>query len=794
MKAPETRALLSRHALPCSFRAALCVLALLTALAARAEDVAVMRQQRAHEARLLIAHGRQLLASKSYAEARDAFRRALALTPADDSAARLLAQAERALGLADDHKTVLQKVKEQRESTSRLMAVQFDAALFEGERELATNPDKAAQRARRVLDGVAYLADADGAAQLKARAQALLAKATAESRRRLNGVRQRELAKVKAEARERADARTARLRDLRSQGWRYLEDGNFEKAGDAVEAMRRIDPENPDALKLEDELRLARLSAATLQGKSKARKQAETKLMADLEREMLAPEPGRVVLPGDPKKQTVARGLLERPMEPWEVKLRAKLAEPVTMDFRGTPLDEAVRQISDVAGVAVVVDPDARKAKEPIYLSAKMPAEAVLRWVGRFAGLKCSLRDGVVVLAQPGGRLDEPERRSYDIASLVTPPNEARPLPEVGPVEPTSVVFNDPAPSEEVNPDVIAQGWVDYIRNTIAAETWDKAIEGGVLQDQPRYTIAYRNGRIVVVHTPEVHRQVEQLLNNFRRARNLQVHMLGRFIEITSAYLDAFSFQVSVDTDGTLDTSADRWDAVGTITHDNERELLTRFPNFFSGGGGLSLSYSYIGDEDVAALLNAVIKKRKGTVLTAPRLTCFNTQRANMQVLVNYNYVRRVTTDDEPEIGNVPEGIIFDVQPFVSADRRYITLILQPQMRELVELATYHYSTEVDVIDQGDVSVGILQESYVQLPTTRLRSLGTTVTTPNGGTLLIGGFAEAEERYALAGVPFVEAIPCLGRLLRSWDKAEGRRSLIMLVTAETVPHIFEEEG
>jgi len=165
-----------------------------------------------------------------------------------------------------------------------------------------------------------------------------------------------------------------------------------------------------------------------------------------------------------------------------------------------------------------------------------------------------------------------------------------------------------------------------------------------------------------------------------------------------------------------------------------------------------------------------------------------------MQVLVNYNYVRRVTTDDEPEIGNVPEGIIFDVQPFVSADRRYITLILQPQMRELVELATYHYSTEVDVIDQGDVSVGILQESYVQLPTTRLRSLGTTVTTPNGGTLLIGGFAEAEERYALAGVPFVEAIPCLGRLLRSWDKAEGRRSLIMLVTAETVPHIFEEEG
>ena len=162
-------------------------------------------------------------------------------------------------------------------------------------------------------------------------------------------------------------------------------------------------------------------------------------------------------------------------------------------------------------------------------------------------------------------------------------------------------------------------------------------------------------------------------------------------------------------------------------------------------------------------------------------------------MLVNYNYVRRVTTDDEPEIGNIPEGIIFDIQPFVSADRRYITLILQPQMRELVELNTFHYSTEVNVIDQGNVAIGILQESFVQLPQTRLRSLGTTVTVPNGGTLLTGGFTEVEERHALAGIPFIENLPFLGRLLRGYDRAEGRRSLMILVSAETVPDLFTED-
>jgi general secretion pathway protein D len=428
----------------------------------------------------------------------------------------------------------------------------------------------------------------------------------------------------------------------------------------------------------------------------------------------------------------------------------------------------------------------------PVDISrARMPASALLRWVGRFGGLEYSLRDGAVVLAIRGGALDEPERRTYDISSLVTPPNEAQPLPELGPVEPLSVVSQRPGGrEEEVNPDVIGQGWVDYLRNTVAAETW-----GQVLQEAgPQYTIAYRNGRIVVVHTPDVHRQIEEILNNFRRARNLQVHMLARFIELSSAYLDSFTFDItSYTSSGTLgDPAAHNWAALAQVRNYNERAALTRFPNFFGQSGGLTIEYNYLGDDDVGLLLEAVLKKRRGTILTAPRLTCFNTQRANLQVLTNYNYVRRVTTDDEPEIGNVPEGIIFDIQPFVSADRRYITLVFQPQMRELVELADFHYSTEVQVIDQGDVAIGILQDSFVQLPTTRLRSMGTTVTVPNGGTLLAGGFTEVEERHALAGVPFVEKLPLIGRILRSWAHAEGRRSLIVLVRAETVPDIFEE--
>ncbi|NQT89441.1 hypothetical protein HQ560_21915, partial [bacterium] len=180
-------------------------------------------------------------------------------------------------------------------------------------------------------------------------------------------------------------------------------------------------------------------------------------------------------------------------------------------------------------------------------------------------------------------------------------------------------------------------------------------------------------------------------------------------------------------------------------------------------------------------------------VLQAPRLTCFNTQRANVQVLTNHNYVRRVSTDNEPEIGNIPEGIVFDVQPFVSADRRYITLVLQPQMRDLVELVEFQYSTEPQTVDQGNnFSLSVWQESYIQIPTTRLRSIGTTVTVPNGGTLLLGGFTEVEEVAGSSNVPFLEGIPIIRTILRGWKRNEGRRSLIMLVSAQTVADVFEE--
>ncbi len=73
---------------------------------------------------------------------------------------------------------------------------------------------------------------------------------------------------------------------------------------------------------------------------------------------------------------------------------------------------------------------------------------------------------------------------------------------------------------------------VDFIKKSIAPGTWG---DGTTLDDgKTPYTITYRNGRIVTVHTPEVQKQVNDLLENVRKARGPQVQ-LGQQITLQKA-------------------------------------------------------------------------------------------------------------------------------------------------------------------------------------------------------------------------------------------------------------------
>ena len=196
--------------------------------------------------------------------------------------------------------------------------------------------------------------------------------------------------------------------------------------------------------------------------------------------------------------------------------------------------------------------------------------------------------------------------------------------------------------------------------------------------------------------------------------------------------------------------------------------------------GGMSLDIAFLGRYQLRALIEAVQKDKQGNVITSPRVTCFNGQRANVVIARLHNYIQTFDEDGTPTISTVTDGVVFEVKPYVSADQRYVTLELLPsitEMRQLTPVTIYRAFDTPTTASVGGFMV-------IELPEVYTRAVETTVSVPDGGTLMIGGMTEAREAEGFATVPLLSKIPLIKYLFMSWGKMDTRQSLIVLVTAD----------
>ena len=209
--------------------------------------------------------------------------------------------------------------------------------------------------------------------------------------------------------------------------------------------------------------------------------------------------------------------------------------------------------------------------------------------------------------------------------------------------------------------------------------------------------------------------------------------------------------------------------------------LTSPYDTTFTEGGGLLLDLAYLSRYQVRALLTAVLKHRKGTLLTQPRLTCFNGERANIAVTSQINYIRSVQDQGLPEVGAITDGIVFEVVPYCSADRRYVTLELLPTLRTVRRPIR---TQTIEVAEYLDDGVVVWTATDIQLPQILVKSVETFASVPDGGTLMLGGLSRVTEREGRAGVPLIDDIPIIKYLFSSWGKLDSRASLIILVKAD----------
>ena len=366
---------------------------------------------------------------------------------------------------------------------------------------------------------------------------------------------------------------------------------------------------------------------------------------------------------------------------------------------------------------------------------------------------------------------------------------------------------------------------IELIKGAVDPSFWENT-DGADIVEQGEHAI-------VVKASSEVQEQVDQFLNDLRGFAGIVVTVETRFLEVGDFFLRDVGVDfrglggtaptgVSTGTLANLDDVTNGLEDMASAGFDNgggglaggaalnpssgafyndggDGDFRARTENIFdnplgsvlSSLGGATLTMKYLDDTEFQMIIRATEKAADTRTLTAPRITVYNTQRANLTVVNQLSYIQDFDVEvaqtsfiADPIVGIIQDGLTLDVRPTVSNDRRYITLELQPTVADLIEpiptFATTLASSFTPVI--------------IQLPELRLQQARTTVRIPDKGSILIGGLKNIRTVDRQSETPFLGKLPLLSFLFSRKGRSDEVSHLMILVRAEITDLQEQEEN
>jgi len=352
---------------------------------------------------------------------------------------------------------------------------------------------------------------------------------------------------------------------------------------------------------------------------------------------------------------------------------------------------------------------------------------------------------------------------------------------------------------------------VKLVTDTVATDTWKvNAGTVGAISE------LVQTGQLVVTQTPENQGKLQDLLDKIREKRDIQVTIEVRFLTVTRNFVEALgmnldaSFNInrqpnsvfsSIPVNHILDT--------GFTTGSNG--ITTGAPGSIGAGANpITSSLTYLDDFQVNLMLQAVEASANNTLVTAPRVTVFNGVSAVLAVGDSFDYVSNLTpvigtgssvVGYSAVLGSASAGIQLFVTPTVSADRKYVTLNLQPRLTLPPVLTPFNLtapaSQTTSVSGGSTVVTGQGASSAVtetiQLISQSVTEVETLVSVPDGGTLMLGGQTIAGEAEREQGVPVLSKVPFLKRLFTNTASAKDEQVVLILVKPTILIQREQEE-
>ncbi|MEE2639091.1 MAG: hypothetical protein VX768_00570, partial [Planctomycetota bacterium] len=369
---------------------------------------------------------------------------------------------------------------------------------------------------------------------------------------------------------------------------------------------------------------------------------------------------------------------------------------------------------------------------------------------------------------------------------------------------------------------------IELIQNTIDPQSWLDTNGGPGTINEFRANLS-----LVVSQTLENHERIQDLLESLRRLQDLQITIEVRFITLQDDFFERIGIDFDFDIedasglpqpltaipDSVSGTRIFGRDAVGNPTGDldlsfRQDSFTSAVPTFggFDVNTAANFGFAILSDIEVFFLIQASKGDTRSNVLQAPKVTLFNGQTAN----INDQSLNPFVTSVEPVVGDfaaaqrpiitlLAEGTSLSVNAVASDDRRFVRMTLTPFFSQIGEVDTFTFegstttNTGTNVVDPTNPNNVLQNENAitttgttVQLPVFAFTSVNTTVSVPDGGTVLLGGIKRLSEARNERGVPFLSNVPYVSRLFKNIGIGRESESLMLMVTPRIIIQDEEE--
>ncbi|KKO44935.1 MSHA biogenesis protein MshL [Arsukibacterium ikkense] len=298
-----------------------------------------------------------------------------------------------------------------------------------------------------------------------------------------------------------------------------------------------------------------------------------------------------------------------------------------------------------------------------------------------------------------------------------------------------------------------------------------EAVEG-VLGEGPQrmVVVSPQAGLVTVRGMPDEIAAVKAFLGQSELQLQRQVVLEAKIIEVTLSdeYQQGINWQNALATIGS------------TSFNFTTSGVIPTNPTTTNLGGVTAISFS---NADFSGVINLLETQGNAQVLSSPRVTAMNNQKAVIKVGQDEYFVTDVTSNTTiAGTGATTTSPNISLQPFFSG----IALDVTPQIDQHGNVILHVHPSVTETSEQSKTIRFSNEQIVLPLAQSNIRESDTIIKAQSGEIVVIGGLMQTVTSDSVSRTPVLGAIPLIGQLFTSKNKIERKKELVILLKPTVV--------